>query len=103
MSNSVSEDSLIYPLVAAMTPMRVKVTMRVKKDRYYIHFDGSLTYKNASDWGFYWPNFEKYIAWTLYQNGFTPVSLKKKSPTQCVAYIGTLFDMLKGKQNDDDN
>jgi hypothetical protein len=99
---NVKEDSLIYPLVVALTPMKVKVTMRVKKDRYYIHFDGSRTYEDPLQWEFYWPNFAKYAAWALAQNGFKPLTLTSKSPTHCVAYMGTLFDFLKGKKNDDD-
>jgi hypothetical protein len=90
---------MILPLVTDCAPLRVKVTIKVVKDKFYIHFDGSKTYKDATDWDKYWISFEEYVVHVLSTNNFTSYKLNNKSNVYIIANIGSLFDFLKRLTN----
>lgn len=85
-------------IIKSCSPLRVKVTLRQVKDRYYIHFDGTGTYPHSEDWENYWSGFDKYVNSMLRINGFSTDNIKMKKDCYAVAFIGTLFDFLKAQK-----
>ena len=82
-------------LIKSCSPLRVKVSLHITKDRYYIHFDGTKTYPYPGDWENYWSGFDKYVNGVLRLNGFSAENIKIKKDCYAVCFIGTLFDFLK--------
>jgi hypothetical protein len=85
----------VLPLVTACAPLKIRVTVRRIRDKYFIHFDGTSTFADPSDWNKFWTSFEDYITFLLRQYGFRNDSVKVKHETHIVAFVGTLFDFLK--------
>ena len=87
---------LVKPIAEYCSPLRVKVSARVVKDRYYIHFDGSATYSDPAQWNNYWqePGFEHYVKHVLRRHKFENTTIKMKHDTHAVVFIGTLFSFL---------
>jgi len=88
------ESDKILNLVSACAPLRVIVTVHSIDDRYYIHFDGRSTYKDAKKWHVLWEGFEKYVSGMLrhYNIKVKNIDIKDEYTADC--FIGTLFDIL---------
>jgi hypothetical protein len=89
----------IKPLIDRCRPMNVTVSLHCVKDKFYIHFDGTTTFKDKEDWMLYWGGFDIYAIGLLSSHKFMNNNIKKKSDTYIIAYIGTLFDFLKADQS----
>lgn len=91
-------DERLESIIKSCSPLRVKVSLRRTKDKYYIHFDGTATYPRPSDWENYWSGFDKYVNSMLRLNGFAADNIKIKKDCYAIAFIGTLFDFLKAEK-----
>jgi hypothetical protein len=91
----------VAPLIELCRPLKIRVTVRRLKDKYFIHFDGTKTYADPADWNKFWTSFLDYISFLLSTNGFKGATLKVKHETHVVAFVGTLFDFLKNVQDTD--
>ena len=88
----------VEPLMALCRPLKIVVTVRRLKDKYFIHLDGTKTYDNPALWKEYWTSFEDYAKFLLNNAGFKNAIIKVKHDTHVVAFVGTLFDFLKNVQ-----
>lgn len=91
----------IKPLVDLCAPLKIKVSLRCVKDKYYIIFDGTSTYEDPKSWNRFWNGFDKFVFHMLTKKGFKNDCLVIKDETHIVAYIGTLFDFLKQRDKFD--
>lgn len=91
----------ILSLVEICAPLRVTVSVKRVKDKFYIHFDGTAAYKNPDDWDKYWVSFKYYITHLLDSAHFDSSKLKIKKPAYAVAMIGSLFDLLARDYSND--
>jgi len=93
-----SESKLDVSAIAEiLAPLRVTVTSKEVKGKFYIHFDGTKTYKSADTWDTYWNGFENCIknAVEIANPAIVPKKTVGRSKTQLVWYLGNLFDLLK--------
>jgi len=91
-------DERLESIVSHCRPLRVEVSLRKVKDKYYIHFDGSKTYQSSDKWKLLWSGFENYVTPILRIHGFSDKSVVLKKDCYAVAFIGTLFDFLKAEK-----
>jgi hypothetical protein len=88
-------DERLAPLVKILAPLRIVVTCKVAGDKYYLHFNGIVTYSNVGDWDKYWISFEDYIVQTLRTHNIVDRKVIARGKGTLVVFIGTLFDFLK--------
>ena len=84
----------LQPAIEACTPLRVTVTVKKIKEKYYVYFDGTETYSTSEEWDRYWISFEHYVKHLLVTSGFDKIDIKITKPKYAVAMVGTLFDFL---------
>ena len=92
--SAVSIAERVDPIIEACAPLKVNVKFRSSRDKYYIDFDGSATYKNPTDWDQYWVSFVKYVESLVRNNGFSVKNTVVKGPAKCTIFVGSLFDFL---------
>lgn len=85
----------LMPVIEACAPLRVKVTVKKIKEKYYVHFDGTETYATVAEWDRYWISFSHYVVHLLTTVDLDTTHVKIPKPAYAVCMVGTLFDFLK--------
>lgn len=76
-----------------VAPMRVKLTVELREDEYFLIVDGTKTYHNPEKWKDLWGGFDVFATFHLREHvHFQP---KHLTETQMEFKIGSVMDILK--------